>query len=140
MHCYVKFYLRFVDIVVTTVIIASLNVGITNEDCWLQAIPDDILACSCDDMLTFFKWIVDIQKILADWKRELSKKTCNYDSIQHYNRFYINIINIGTALCTQFLVADFEIVEGGLSEYLKLFERLNCYLIKYTSGHPEASW
>lgn len=91
-------------------------------------------------MLTYFKWIVDIQQILADWKKEFSEKTLNFDSIQHYNHIYSNLDNIGAALCTPFLVADPEVAEGGRSEYLKLFERLNCHLIKYISGHPEASW
>ena len=91
-------------------------------------------------MEVYFQWIVDVQKILADWKREFSEKTLNYDSIQHYYHYYINLYIIGGALCTPFLVADPDVAEGGHSEYLKLFERLNCHLIKYISGQPEASW
>ena len=78
--------------------------------------------------------------MLADWKRQFSEKTLNYDSIQHCIHFYVNLDNIGAALCVPFLVADLEIVEQVHYEYLKLFERLNCHLIKYISGHPEASW
>ena len=91
-------------------------------------------------MEVYFQWIVDIQQILADWKREISEKTLNYDSIQHYSHIYTNLDNIGAVLCASFLVPDPEIVEQGHYEFLKLFERLNCHLIKYISGHPEASW
>ena len=112
---------------------------LANEDCWLQAIPDDVIACSCEDMEVYFQWVVDIQEILAAWKREFSENL-NYDSIHHHHHFSINLQVIGAALCTPFLVVDPEVTRGRCFEYLKLFERLNCHLIKYIYGHPEASW
>ena len=88
---------------------------LTNEDCWLQAIPDDVIACSCEDMEVYFQWIVDIQQNLADWKREFSKKILNYDSIEYYIYFYINLNNIGAALCAPFLVAGDQTVVSALN-------------------------
>ena len=135
-----KYVLIFYNSKSQSLLPLSLSSGLAGEDCWLKTVPDDILACSSDDIQTYFKWIVEIQQILAEWKREFFEKTLNYDDIQHYNHIYINLDNIGAALCAPFLVADPEVAEGGRSEYLKLFERLNCHLIKYISGHPEASW
>ena len=66
-------------------------------------------------MEVYFQWIVDILQILADWKREFSEKTLNYDSIEYYIYFYINLNNIGAAIYAPFLVADNQSIVSALN-------------------------
>lgn len=110
------------------------------DDCLLMAVPQDIISLSCEEISSYFQWVIEIQHILGRWKKSFTDKSLTYDNLQHYNHFYVNIDNIGTALRARPLVVDPHLSEGSRNDYLKLYERLNIHLIKYIAGHPEASW
>lgn len=126
--------------VVTNRFYLFLLSGLDESDCVIKSVPDDISSNSCESICTYFQWVVDIQEVFSRWKRSFYNKNLNYDDIQHYNHFYINLHNICVALCAPSLLVDTHDGEGSRNEYLKLFEKLNIHLIKYIPGQPSAGW
>ena len=121
-------------------VIVYVYLGISESNYLIKSIPNDVIGNSCDDVRAYFQWVVDVQNVFNRWKTSFSNKSLNYDDIQHYNHFYVNLHNVCTALSAASLLVDPHDGEGSRSEYLKLFEKLNIHLIKYIPGQPSAGW
>lgn len=115
-------------------------VGLDEEDCILKSIPEDISNIACDEISTYFQWVIDIQQVISRWKKSFTEKSLTYDNIQHFNHFYLHVSAVGHSVLASSLVYDIQLAEEAHNEFLKLFEQLNIHLIKYIAGQPEASW
>ena len=114
--------------------------GLLREECVISEIPDDIKRIACPSITAYFDWVTHIQLVLAKWKNKFNNKLLNFDEILEYNNFAGAIANVSKAVCATPLLFELEKGEAVRKDYLQLFERLNCQLIKYIPDHPEHGW
>ena len=114
--------------------------GLLKDERVITEIPDDVAKIPCAELHAYFQWIIDVHEVLSQWCKKFSNRLLNYDEIQEYHKFYMDIDKVGVATCALPAVMKSEEAEAARIEYLKLFECLNCLLIKYIPGHPEHGW
>ncbi len=114
--------------------------GLLKEECMITEIPEDVKKINCPEVTAYFQWIVDIQNVLWQWKGNFTTMLLNFDQILEYLRFFENISEVCKAVNATPLFMDSDAVERTHHEYQRLFESLNCHLIKYIPEHPEHGW
>ena len=114
--------------------------GLLKEECLISDIPEDVKKLNSPEVTAYFHWIVDIQKVLALWKGKFPSMLLNHDEILEYLKFYSDAECVSKAVNATPLLMDSDAVERSHQEYQKLFEALNCHLIRYIPDHPEHGW
>ena len=114
--------------------------GIEEEDRILTELPKAVRQSPLEEMHKYFQWVVDVQAVLAQWKRKFMNQTLTFDQMLDYIRLGRHVENVGAAVCGSPLVMDPSVVEENKGAFLRQFEKLNQHLIKYIPGHPEAQW
>ncbi len=114
--------------------------GLLKEECLISEVPEEVKGIARPEVITYFQWIVDIQKVLALWKGKFPSMLLSFDEILEYLRFYSDIQGMAEAVCATPLLMNSEAVERAHSLYQQLFESLNCHLVKYIPDHPEHGW
>lgn len=114
--------------------------GLLKEECLISEIPEDVKKLGCPEITAYFQWVLDIQNVFAVWKGKFPSMLLNFDEILEYMKYFTHVIEVSKAINATPLVMEMEDVKKAHEEYQKLFEALNCHLIKYIPEHPEHGW
>lgn len=88
----------------------------------------------------YFEWVCKIQEFLTLWKKKFHTLDVNHDEILMYANWQSQLNSIGHSVDANSVVTDSKKVEETKNQFLKLFEQLNCLLIKYIPNIPGSKW
>ena len=105
-----------------------------------KGMPEEIEKCCWDNVKKYFQWIQLAQDILLNWKKKFQTKNINYDEIVMYADCNEAIYTHAQAFCAETYVIPSNQVSLFKETFSLLFEKLNCYLLRYVPNHPEVNY
>ena len=105
-----------------------------------KEIPKEIEKCRWDNVKKYFQWIQAVQDNLLHWQEKFQNKKINYDEIVMYADCNEAIYAHAKAFCAETYVISSNQISRCKETFSLLFEKLNCYLLRYVSNHPEVNY
>ena len=90
------------------------------------------------DCFRYFEWIGRIQSSLRIWKAKFEEKNISYEDLLFFTNNTFSVRHV-IKFCTHLFVAD-EYVEETQTLFLKKFDMLNVFLIRYNCHLPGTRW
>ncbi len=78
--------------------------------------------------------------MLKHWNDKFLQQEVSYGEVLDYASAHVKILAVGENVCAPSLVVDFAIVQNVKIAFLRDFELLNAYLLRYVPGKPDAKW
>ena len=99
-----------------------------------------LVTCWSHAVCRYFEKIADIQGVLKHWNDKFQQQEVSYEEVLTYASTHVKLQAVGENVCASSLVVAFTDANSCKTAFLRDFELLNVYLLRYVPGKPDVKW